>query len=113
MFFKETSAHVYTPSSYVFRLTWGQFLSPAVCPAQVSYAFIKALPDREEWNLFQRGNVKVKGKGEMKTFFLLGRAGSSMQLPPPDAGAYESEVQTPAYSAGSSSGYHSPFPYRE
>ncbi|EGD75959.1 hypothetical protein PTSG_00667 [Salpingoeca rosetta] len=67
---------------------------------QVSYAFIKALPNKDDWNILKRGTVPVKGKGEMKTFFVLGRAGSSMQLAPPDASDYESEAQTPRIAFG-------------
>jgi len=70
---------------------------------QVSYGFIKALPNKDDWNILKRGNVKVKGKGDMKTFFVLGRVGSNMQLAPPDVDEYESEGQTPRFSLPASS----------
>jgi len=51
---------------------------------QCSYAFLKSLHKRSEWNYLTRGRIAVKGKGEMKTFFLLGRENGDVQLEAPD-----------------------------
>nr|UQK61949.1 soluble guanylate cyclase 4 [Choanoeca flexa] len=77
---------------------------------QTSYAFIKSLTNRDNWNTMTRGLVKVKGKGEMKTYFLLGSKGSPMQLTPPDASVMDptSSVATPPVL---DYGSHSPAPF--
>eukprot|EP00056_Hartaetosiga_gracilis_P011854 m.183298 g.183298 ORF g.183298 m.183298 type:complete len:996 (-) comp13592_c0_seq21:982-3969(-) len=51
---------------------------------QVSYAFLKALPDRKRIAFKERGNMPIKGKGVMKTIFILGREDdkfNQLQLP--------------------------------
>eukprot|EP00045_Choanoeca_perplexa_P006489 m.55473 g.55473 ORF g.55473 m.55473 type:complete len:336 (-) comp13653_c0_seq5:497-1504(-) len=64
---------------------------------QVSYAFVKSLTVRDDWNTMSRGIIDVKGKGKMKTHFLLGKKHSPVQLSPPDASETKpvSNVGTP------------------
>jgi len=59
-------------------------------------------------------NSLLPGKGEIKTYFLLGMKGSLMQLTPPDASEMNpaSNMGTPPMMDYGSSGAYSPMPFQ-